>query len=305
MTAALTDRKPVRQPARRAARAWRWFRDAHPVTVLRWLRNGMLVAVAAAAVLYLWVALQARQDIGAVRHSERAAQAVQQASKDVMMAQGVLNVSLEYEGVTGPEYMKKTIAASQALASVSGAGAGVPGVKRISGQMGVYLALSRSADDAVNGPPTQARLLAACAQQQEITLKTELTRLRTEEKETAHAQRAAWSLDPAAFWSALLAPVLVLALLAAAAVRVLARHFRRYPSLWLGAALALTAATTAVAGFLNLNDSWHISADPWAGHPVTVTVALLLYLAAGALTHIAFRPRLAEYEFSPQREIHA
>lgn len=303
MTAAVTARKLPR----RAARAWRWVRDAHPVTVLRWLRNGMLAAVAATAVLYLWVALQARQDIGTVRHFEQAAQAVQQASADVTKAQDALSFSLAYGGITGPQYLSNTIAASQPLASLSGTS--VPGVdeglRSVSRQMGIYLAVSGSADDAANGPATQARLLAACAKQEELTVQAGLAGLRSAEQKAARVQRGAWPLNPAAFWPVLLVPVLVLVLLAAAAVRVLARHFRRHPSPWLGAALALSAVTTGTVGFFNLNDAWHTSADPWAGYPATIIAALLLYATAGVLIHLALRPRLAEYEFLPQREIHA
>jgi len=47
------------------ASRYRRLRAAHPVSVLRWLRNGVLLCVLAAALLYLWVATQAGNDIGA------------------------------------------------------------------------------------------------------------------------------------------------------------------------------------------------------------------------------------------------
>src|SRR5205823_1804528 len=117
--------------------------------------------------------------------------------------------------------------------------------------------------------------------------------------------RHAWALDPVTFWWVLLGPVIGAVLLAAATAYVLARHFRRQagPRLW--GSLLITAATMIAAGFLNGHDEQQLAAKQqlavtrWAGHPVTVTAALLLLLYAAVLAHLAYRPRLAEYRFKP------
>ena len=67
----------------------------------------------------------------------------------------------------------------------------------------------------------------------------------------------------------------------------------------LTSALLITAATMLTVGFLNGNDERELAANQWAGHPVTMTVALLLFLAAAVLAYLADRPRLAEYKFKP------
>jgi hypothetical protein len=52
-------------------------------------------------------------------------------------------------------------------------------------------------------------------------------------------------------------------------------------------------------GFLNWHDEQYLVADQRAGHPVTLSAALLLLLAAAVLAYLAYRPRLAEYRFRP------
>ena len=97
----------------------------------------------------------------------------------------------------------------------------------------------------------------------------------------------------------LLGPVIGVLLLAGATAQVLARHFRRHVSPWLWGSLLITAGTVITVGFFNWNDERHQAADQWAGHPVTLTGALLLFLTAAVLAHLAYRPRLAEYRFKP------
>jgi hypothetical protein len=123
--------------------------------------------------------------------------------------------------------------------------------------------------------------------------------LKGTEQSALSAQRRAWALNPWTFWWALLGPVLAMLALTVATANVLASHFRRHVSPWLWGSLLITALTVITVGALNTADAQSLSADPWAGHPATMTVALLLLLTAAVLAGLAYRPRLAEYRFEP------
>ena len=88
-------------------------------------------------------------------------------------------------------------------------------------------------------------------------------------------------------------------LVVAATEYLVARHFRRHVGLSLRGSLLIAAAAMVTAGLFNSADARSLSADPWAGHPATMTVALLLLPAAAVLAQLAYRPRLAEYRFQP------
>src|SRR5260221_14345582 len=76
----------------------------HPVTVLRWLRNGVLLCTAAAALLYLWVAIQARHEIAAVHRTQQAIVDITRASSTAGSAHSALQAAVRHEDVrlTGP-----------------------------------------------------------------------------------------------------------------------------------------------------------------------------------------------------------
>jgi hypothetical protein len=290
--------RSIRWSVRRAGSQYGRVRATHPATVLRWLRNGVLLGVAAAALLYLWVALQARHDIAAVIQARQAAYFVTKASGYAKVAQTELAYSLDQGEVTVTDYIPNTILASLELTHIENSAAipnGTSDVQNISAQLEIYLAVSETA--AIDYRPGTSQIPAGIAAAQEDEIQSGFSILNGEETEALHAQRAAWTLSPGTFWWALLGPVIGMALLVAATARVLARHFRRHVSPWLWGSLALTAATAFTVGFFNVSDEQSLSADPWAGHPATISIALLLYLTAGVLTYTAYRPRLAEYQF--------
>jgi hypothetical protein len=118
-----------------------------------------------------------------------------------------------------------------------------------------------------------------------------------DEQAALTAQRGAWVLDPAVFWWALLGPVIGFLAIFAATACVLARHFRRHMSQYLWGSLLAVAGTTLAAGLLNAGDAQGLPAAPQAGDPVTMTIVLLLLLAAAILAQLAYQPRLEEYRF--------
>jgi hypothetical protein len=281
-------------------------RAAHPVDVLRWLRNAMLLGIAAAAVLYLWVVLQARGDISTARQTANATTYIGDAESAVSDANTALDAVLTHnEDVqltgTGSEYVNDVsdVLRYLTLAAESN-GAGVDGtfdIQFAQGQLQTFLQQSENAvvDDELGTRFGMAAESYVSGDGQD--LQTALGILETSESTALDAQRDAWPLDPAVFWWVLLGPVIIVLLLAGATTRVLARHFRRRAGPWLWGSLLITTATAVTAGFFNLHDERHLSADPWAGHPVTLTCALLLFAVAFALAYLAYRPRLAEYRF--------
>lgn len=297
------------------------LRTAHPVRVLRWLRNGMLVTVAAAALLYVWVAIQAGHDIDAARRTEQGIGYIGKAAVAAQAAGTALSHTSATEDVTltgiGKAYVTQVTQVEQYLtlaAADNAAGtAGTSQLQFVQGQFGVYLGLSQTAigDYSAGGylGPAGERVASGGDGQPggQGELLSALGYLKTIEHDALNAQRHAWPLDPGTFWWVLLAPVIALLLLAGATAHVLARHFRRQAGPWLWGSLLVTAATMIAVGFLNWNDERQIATDQraahpvtqWAGHPVTLTGALLVLAAAAVLAYLAYRPRLAEYQFKP------
>lgn len=296
----------------RTGRAYHRFRASHhPVTQLRWLRDWVVLFVFVAAGMYLGVALTARQDIAAVNRTDQAIQTVASASADSSAAQMALVYALGHGGAAPSpgdganasdtsSYTARILDASENIARTAQDVLGPRATadsQPISEDLTVYLELSDTAVADYDISPRTGRLPAAIAAEQERNVQSALNRLLSDERETLRAQRAAWPLDPATFWWALLGPVIVIALLVEATGCVLAGHFRCRPSRWLWVALTATAATTVTTGLFAMSDEQSLSADPWAGHPATVSVALLVYAAAAAAAYWAYRPRLAEYRF--------
>jgi hypothetical protein len=289
--------------ARQAEWVYRRVRDAHPVAVLRWLRNGVLLSVAAATLVYLWVALAARQDIATVNRTDQVMQDIAQANAKAGYAQRALVFALHHGGADTSDsssYTALILGASENLARTA---QGTFGRKEtidfqpISEDLAVYLELSDTAVTDYDSSPAFGRLPVAIAAEQEINVQSALASLQADERETVRAQRDAWPLDPATFWWVLLGPVIAIVLLAAATVQVLASHFRQRARAWLWGALTATTATTVTTGLFATSDEQSLSAAPWAGHPATITVALLLYAAVTAAVYIAYHERLAEYRF--------
>jgi hypothetical protein len=311
----VTTATPARLSAPRTADRQSRPRSAHPVHVLRWFRNGMLLCVAAAALLYLWVAIQAGSDVAAVQRTQYAIKDVADASAAVTQAGNALKRVFSSEDVplvgTGTEFVSQvTLVDKDLTLAAENNAAGTEGTSEIQyaeNEFTSYLQLSETAvhDYDVPGPLGPAGGTYASGGEGAVTdaIKT----LQASEQSALDAQRTAWALDPGVFWWVLLGPVIGMLALAAATATALARHFWRLASPWLGGSLLITAVTVIIAGLINsadarhLNsvDARHLTADPWAGRPVTMAVALLLFLAAVEMARRAYHPRLAEYLFEP------
>jgi hypothetical protein len=282
---------------------YRRLRAAHPVSVLAWLRNSVLLCVLVTALLYVWIAMQAGDDIAAVNRTGQAIKNINNAESSAVSASVALRSVFTHEDVlltgTGAAYIDDIDQVGKFIvlaAEDNAAGqAGTTDIRFAQDQLTTYFQLTENAlvDYGVNmrfGQATETYLTS-------VGLPATLGTLETTEQVALAAQRGAWPLDPAAFWCALLGPVAGMLLLTAATARVLAGHFRRTVSRWLWGSLLLTAATVVTVGLFNTSDEGHLSADPWAGNPVTLTCAAALFLMAAVLAQLAYRPRLAEYRF--------
>lgn len=304
MTAHMAERRTAPQIL---TAQYRRLRAVHPINVLRWLRNGMLLSVAAASVLYLWVAVQAGHDIDAARRTRQAITDIQQARGTVRNAGEALSTAVDREDVTltgtGSDYINQitqvhkylTLAAENNAAGTEGA----IEIQSVQGLLVTYLRLSENvARDYGRGKPLGEASLTYAAGGEENLLNT-LNDLKGTEQRALSAQRGAWPLATGMFWWAMLGPVIAMLLLLVATAQVLARHFRRHVSRWLWGSLLTTAAAVVTVGLFNARDARELAADPWAGNPATMTIALLLFLAAGVQAYLAYRPRLDEYRFPP------
>lgn len=286
---------------------YRRLRSVHPVTVLRWLRNGVLLGVAAAALLYLWIVIQAGSDIAGARQTQQDIADVGKAGTAVTDAGNALDHAFLYEDVTlvgtGSDFVNQITQVNKYLTlTAEGNAAGAEGtgqIQYVQNQLASYLQLSETAvrDYALGVPLGQAGRQYAVGAEGDV--QSAIAGLSKAEQTALDAQRRAWALDPGTFWWMLLGPVIGMLLLVAATANIVARRFRRHVSRWLWGSLLITAATMVTAGFFNSADARSLSADPWAGHPASVGVTLVLLLAAAVLAQLAYRPRLAEYRFQP------
>lgn len=287
------------------AERYRRLRTAHPVSVLAWLRNGVLLCVLATALLYVWVAIQAGNDIAAVNRTSQGIADIGQAEKAVTGAAGALRSAFKHEDValtgTGSDYVNDiaTVSKYLTLATEDNAAGqdGTSGIQYAQDELQAYLQGSEDAVLDYSASPGFGMAAEGYTSNSEEDMTSALDNLNGIENKARTAQRRAWPLDPAVFWWALLGPVLGMLVLIVTTVYMLARHFRRRASRWLWGSLLVTTATAVTGGLFNTSDEHHVSPDPWAGHPVTLTCALLLFLLAAVLAHRAYRPRLAEYRF--------
>jgi len=285
------------------AKGYRCLRPDHRIYVLRWLRNGILFGIATVALLYLLVAIQASSDIGtairtqqAVTETGTARTAVTNAGKELASTLGSEDVQLTG---TGSGYGSDITEAGGDLALVAennGAGAaGTHDILYAEGNLDDYFQESQTA--ASNALSGASEIYALSG---ENDLETALNDLSGMEEAALRGQRDEWPIDPAAFWWALLGPIIVVLILAAATACLVARRFRRHVSSpwlwgWLSGSLLTAMATAVTAGFLNLDDELTLNPDPLAGHPVTQACAMLLFLAAAVMAHLAYRRVLADY----------
>lgn len=287
---------------------YRELRTAHPVAVLGWLRNGVLVCVLAAALAYVWVATQAGNDISTASRTPQAIKDIGDAAKAAKSADAALVNVFKSEDVSltglGAGFIADISEVSKNLVlAAEGNAAGKKGTSDIQfaqNQLQEYQKLSLDAVNdygSVTGGPVLGMAAGGYASSVNNDLVKALSDLSRTEMTGFAAQRGAWPLDPGTFWWLLLAPVIVMILAIMATAQVLAGHFRRHVSWWLWASLLVTAATVVIVGGFNASDAAELAADPWAGHPATMTIALAMFSLAAACAYLAYRPRLAEYRF--------
>jgi hypothetical protein len=267
----------------------------------------MLLAVAAAALLYVWVAVQAGHDISTAQRTLQGTKYIGRAITAAQAAETALSHTSATEDVTltgtGGNYVTQVTQVTQYLTLVAADNAagteGTSQIQFVQGQLGTYLTMSVTAIKDYGAGGDLGPAGESYTKDANGDLVSALGQLSKIEQTAFGAQRGAWALDPATFWWVLLAPVIGVLLLTGATAYVLARHFRRRAGPWLWGSLLITAATMVTVGFLNWSDERELAAGRWAGHPVTLALALLLLLAAAVLAHRAYRPRLAEYRFNP------
>jgi hypothetical protein len=295
----------------------------HPVTVLRGLRNGMLLSIVAAALLYLWVAVEARHDIAAVHRTQQAIGSIQEAGTEAVQAQAALKAVVQKEDPaltgTGTVYVNDITQVSKEItfaAEYNSAGAaGTSQIQYVSGELETYLELSENTvlDYSLGKSFGSAAEAYAQVGEQHLTealgvvptcqqlasaklLGSVPPGLAATEMNAECAQLTAWPLDPGTFWWILLGPVIVMMLLVMATAYVLARHFRRHIEAWLWGALLTAAATSITVGAFNVLDERHLSGSQLAGNAVAITVVLLIFAGVCAQTYLAYHDRLAEYK---------
>jgi hypothetical protein len=299
---------------------YRRLRAAHPARVLRWLRNGVLAAIAATALLYLLVAIEARREITAARHTAQAISDIGKASTAANDAQQHLTKAFR-ENVTligtGTAFTNDTAQVNTDVTlAAEGNAAGPEGstqIQFVQGQLTTCIQLANTAVqdyDSLGAGAAQNALdaLTTKDEKDKVTgayiadtggLIAALRDLQRLEQGALDAQLGSRWLDPAWFWLLLLGPVTGMLLLVAATGYVLAQHFRRPVSRLLASATLVTTAVSVTVGILSMSDDHQLSADPWAGHPATAAITLLLLTAAAVLAYLGYRPRLAEYRFRP------
>lgn len=305
-------------PVSWTTRAYRRLRSSHQVRVLRWLRNGMLLAVAATLLLYLGVVNDAHRRIDTARQTEQAIMDISNAYKASSAANTALSQAFEVGDPTlsntGSTFASDTSQATAYIVAASGGNAAGPSGEQqlqfIQGQLGTCISLADTAVleyGSLNREAAQAASSCLIDPDQqpvngaEVTdtggLTAALADLELREDGALAGQRASFWLHPGAFlWLLLLPSFAMLALLIATGY-VLARYFRRLVSPLLAGALLVTASVAVAVGAFSASDDAHLSADPWAPHLATELCVLVLLAAALVLTYFGYRSRLAEYRF--------
>ncbi|MEU9609097.1 hypothetical protein [Streptomyces sp. NPDC048057] len=297
---------------------WRRLNGVHPTRVLRWLRGGMLTMVCATAVVYLLVAIDGGQEITSAQRAATAVNDIDEAIAAAEEAGEALKEAnthqLELIGA-GTTFANATARINTLVtAAAPGNAAGAAGriqIQFVQGQLTTSLELTatairdyprsgKSGVDAAGGALTASRLRDP-ETGREVPgtggLVASLEDLKEMQSGGLSRHRDDGWLDPVQLWGFVNAPPLVMLALVLATTRVLARHFHRHVSPRLLWAFLLTAGVAVASAALTAWDEDRLTAHPTAGHPVTVTLALLVLVVAGVLNHLAYRSRLAEYRF--------
>ncbi|WP_433892140.1 hypothetical protein [Streptomyces sp. CA-111067] len=335
MTATAEQRRSVQATLTgwRSATLTRWrtrLRATHSTTMLRWLRAGVLAMVVVTALLYLVVSREAGQQIAAARRTDQAIGDIGQAQQAARNADAALSGVFQTGQValigTGTDFANQTARIYTYVTSAADGNAagrqGLTEIQFVQGQLTTCVQLadsavrdySRLAQDAGTSAGQRKRIVQAAQDALDHPeeksdggravpgtggLIPTLNDLKLLEQDAQADQRHSPWLDPVYVWPLLVGPSAVMALLVLATGHVMARHFRRYVGVKLPTALLATTAAGVVTAVLSGIDEHHLAAHPRAGHPVTLALALTALAAAAVLTYLAYRPRLAEYRFSP------
>ncbi|MEV0774985.1 hypothetical protein [Streptomyces sp. NPDC050428] len=316
----MTASAPRRGFLRNTLIGWRTrLQAAHPTTVLRWLRAGVVAMVAATALLYLVVSTEAEQQLAAARRTDAAIKDIKTAQDAAGKAGSALKSAFVSEQVsligTGTDFANHTASVSTHVTSAAeGNAAGERGrtqIQFVQGQLTTCLQLADTAvrDYARTGVQGMNAAHEALTDPRELNpdtglpiagtggLVASLNDLRTTEEEAQAQQRKSLWLDPAYVYPLLVGPAAVMMLLVLATGHVVARHFRRYVSPLLLVALLATASAGVATAVRSTLDARDLAEHPLARHPLTLTLALASLATAAVLAHLAYSPRLAEYRF--------
>ncbi|WP_438490149.1 hypothetical protein [Streptomyces sp. S186] len=301
---------------------WRQrLRTTHPTTLLRWLRAGVLAAVAVTALLHLVVTTQADRQTAAAQHTYEAIDFINTAHREARDADAALTSVFEADQVpligTGSAFSNHIARVyTNVTSATEGNAAGKPGLTQIQFVQGQLTTCLRLADAAVRdyartgqyGVRAAHHALTDDRQRDRGTqrpipgtggLTASLDDLQATEQHALDEQRHSRWLNPAYVWPLVAGPAVIMLLLVLATSRILARHFRRYIGLRLPLALLATTAVGIGTGTSVLTglDQQRLAQHPLVRTPVTLTLALAALATAAALTYLAYRPRLAEYRF--------
>lgn len=271
----------------------------------------MLAAVVVTALLYVVVSTQAGGQVAAAERTDTAIADIAEAREEAGRADRALaDVSRTGAGHligTGAGFTNAVARVSSLLTSATaGNAAGQRGLNHIQFVQGQLTTCKQRADAAVRDGSgmdlarkelTRGRQTGHAREAVPFTggLMASLDDLKGIQERAVDRQRASRWLNPALFWPLLVGPPAVMLVLVAASGRIVARHFRQYPSPALALAWLATAAVGTVTGVLCSVDRSASAAPPAPDE--TMAVVLPLLAAAGALAYLAYRPRLAEYRF--------
>ncbi|MGW2613845.1 hypothetical protein [Streptomyces sp. NPDC001500] len=276
-------------------------RPSHPVVVLRRLRAGVLGVLAVTTLLCLVTEDRAGDQLDAAARTRHAMDDIGDAHAEAVAAGNALlkvsaiedPVSIALTG-TGADFANAAARISSHLTSATeGNGAGSRGLSHIQFVQGQLATSVKMANAAVlDGAPAVREVVEKLRERPQRNgtrpvrftggLEQSLLDLRQVESDARTVQlRSNWR-DGRLLWPLFMTPLAVMLLLVCATGRVVARRFRRYPSPALVLALSATASVDVLMCVLR---------------PLGAGIALPALAAAGALTYLAYRPRLAEYRF--------
>ncbi|MEU6535376.1 hypothetical protein [Streptomyces sp. NPDC047000] len=270
----------------------------HPVVLLRWSRAGVLGMVAVTTLLYLVVANRAGEQLAAANRTSTALEHIRSAHDQALVAGAVLRAvsrtgAIDLTGTSTAFATATARVSSQLTSATAGNAAGQQGLSHIQFVQGQLATCVRLADTAVlDGQAGLDRALDALDDAPERDgghpvpftggLTRSLTDLQDLEETAYHHQLHSGWRSPGLLWPLFMAPAAVMLLLVCASGRLVVRRFRRWPS-WAFPAALLADASVGVLMCVT--------------RPPTAALVLPVLAAAGALAHLAYRPRLAEYRF--------